>query len=137
MQSNATGLLPLSTNLSECAQIAHVLDDLQAPLLSMGQLCDDKCQVVLTEKEEMHVFKNNAIILKGKRNFCDGLWDVPLPLQSKVNYTSQHGTLFKHLVQQQLFQHEANIIIRKDKAKLQLAQYLHAAANCPVISTFL
>ena len=83
MQLNATGLLPLSKKLSERAQTAHVLDDLQAPLLSMGQLCDDKCQVVLTEKE-MHVFKNNAIILKGKRNFRDGLWDVPLPLNLKL-----------------------------------------------------
>ena len=85
MQSNATGLIPLSTDLSVQAQTAHVLDGLQAPLLSMGQLCDDKCQVVLTEKE-MHVFKNNSIILKGKRNFRDGLWDVPLPLQSQANY---------------------------------------------------
>ena len=33
--------------------------------------------------------------------------------------------------------HQANAIIRKDKYKTELAQYLHAAAVYPVLSTFI
>ena len=44
------GLLPCSEKLSHQAKITHVFDDLQTTsLISLGQLCDDKCKVLLDE----------------------------------------------------------------------------------------
>ena len=56
--------------------------------------------------------KQNNLVLEGTRNKQDGLYDVPFP-QTKMNY-----------------------IVKKDKNKLELAQYLHGCAWSPAISTF-
>ena len=119
MQSLASGTLKLSKILSPTAQRAHVLNDLKTPLLSMGQLCDNDCTIELS-KTKLNVLKNNNIIMQGKRNLQDGLWDIPLPP-----------------VTCELQQHHANILICRDKSKSELAQYLHAACNSPSISTFI
>jgi hypothetical protein len=47
-------------------------------LISLGQLCDDDCEILLN-KHEMKAMKNNKVILKGYRNSKDGLWDIPIP----------------------------------------------------------
>ena len=60
----------------------------------------------------MHIIKDNHVILQGDRDVTDGLWKINLkPLQ--INY-----------------------IVKKDKSKTELAQYLHACAFSPAISTF-
>ena len=60
----------------------------------------------------MHIIKDNQVILQGNRDGTDGLWKINLkPLQ--INY-----------------------IVKKDKSKTELAQYLHACAFSPAISTF-
>ena len=64
----------------------------------------------------MKIFKNNELILAGKRNTTDGLWDIQLSTRP-----------------QQL---SANAIIRRDKTKYELAQYLYACAYSPALSTF-
>ena len=69
-----------------------------------------------------HLQPNNKI-LTGPRNLTDGLWDLHIPATNCAASTS--GT-----------NHQANAIIRKDKTKTELAQYLHAAAGYPVMSTF-
>ena len=46
-------------------------------LISMGQLCDDDCLVVLSKKK-LAAIKDNKIVLKGTRNKKDGLWDIPI-----------------------------------------------------------
>ena len=43
----------------------------------MGPLCDDGCTVILTDKE-LAAIKKNKVVLRGKRNRKDGLWDIPL-----------------------------------------------------------
>ena len=48
-----------------------------ALLISIGQLCDDGCNVLLNNKKLLAI-KNKAIILKGDRNYSDGLWDIPI-----------------------------------------------------------
>ena len=48
-----------------------------ASLISMGQLCDDDCLVVLSKKK-LAVVKNNKIVLRGTRNKKDDLWDIPI-----------------------------------------------------------
>ena len=66
----------------------------------------------------MNIFKNKKILLRGKRNKQDGLWDVPLTPTIKHRW----GTV--------------NLLVHKNKSKLELAQYLHACAGLPVISSF-
>ena len=84
-------------------------------LLSIGQLCDDNCTAIFT-KTDMKVIKNKSVILQGKRNRQDGLWDVMLkdipPPSAKLN-----------------------AIINKTQSKEKLASYYHACCYSPCIST--
>jgi len=100
-------------SLSQKLQIPSLIYDrlTSESLLSIGQLCDEGC-IAIFLKRKLYIFKNNECILKGNRNFRDGLWDVPFP-DSKMNY-----------------------IVTKDKDKLELAQYLHGCAFSPSITTF-
>ena len=76
--STEKGELPLSSLLSPQAKNAIVLPKLtSANLISLGQLCDDGCSIVL-DKNKMIAVKDNTIVLKGKRNKKDGLWDIPI-----------------------------------------------------------
>ena len=80
--------------------------------------------------------KDNKVILNGYRNFHDGLWDVPIPQPSSLLSTPLE---VKHMVSK-LFspqRQKANIIIRKDKTKMELAQWLHASCGSPNESTFI
>ena len=83
--------------LSMGAKTVHILPNLKsASLLSMGQLCDDGCEITLTNKN-IKVNKNDKTILKGYRNRHDGLWDIPIHKDDK-NY-------------------KINVIIKKNTAK--------------------
>ena len=76
--SETKGQLPLSTKLSSKAKEAIVLPQLQSSsLISLGQLCDDNCNIQLNKKE-LKVYKNNELVMKGFRNQSDGLWDIPI-----------------------------------------------------------
>ena len=86
--ATATGLLDLHADLSASAQKAHVLPRLGTSLLSLGQLTDDGC-LILLDKAQLKVFKNFKLLLTGTRNLSDGFWDIPLLLS-----TPQH---IKHL----------------------------------------
>jgi hypothetical protein len=130
MKSNSSGILPLTTSLSIPAKTAHIFSELKAPLLSLGQLCDDGCDVHLS-KTKLTASKDNTIILEGYRNHSDGLWDVPIPQPKLPKPIQQHQPYLKH-------QHSsANIIIRKDKTKMELIQWLHASCGSPKQSTFI
>ena len=118
-----TGNLPLSSRLSLEATETQAFSELKTPLLSMGQLCDDDCTVIL-QPETLQVIKDDAVILTGTRNHTDGLWDIPI---SSVPTPKTGVTPIQ----------SANIVIRKDKTKMELAQYLHAACNSPTKSTLL
>ena len=85
-------------------------------------------------KRNIYVIQNKKVILKGKRNFKDGLWDVDLsPKSSGIKKQEQnlgptHGESYNICT--------INYIVQKDKTKLELAQYLHACAFSPNIPTF-
>ena len=70
--------LPLYSKLSKKARIAKILPELRSSsLLSLGQLCDDDCDILLNKKK-MYVIKDKELILQGTRNKLDGLWDIPV-----------------------------------------------------------
>ena len=49
--TNKKGLLPLSSNLLPNAQTVMILPNLKsASLISIGQLCDDNCNVILNKR---------------------------------------------------------------------------------------
>ena len=69
--------------LSDEATNAHVFPALtSASLLSMGQLCDNDCTAIFT-KNDLKIFKNEKLVIKGVCNNKDGLWDVRT-LRSKL-----------------------------------------------------
>ena len=76
IESAQQGILPLEKELSKTAKTALVLPNLQsAPLITLGQLCDDNYNITLN-KNTFEVYKNNTNILKGYRNHRDSLWDA-------------------------------------------------------------
>ena len=140
IQANKTGIINLPKKVSTKGATAHVLPNLQnASLISLGHFADDNCITVL-EDNTINIYKKSDPskgelnyakhlqpknkILSGPRNLKDGLWDLHIP--STSNAASNQSTL-----------HQANAITRKDKSKTELAQYLHAAAGYPVLSTFI
>ena len=61
--TGGTGTVPLLAHLSTTAQSEMILPTLKsASLISMGQLCDDGCKVVLDESD-LAVVKHNNVIL--------------------------------------------------------------------------
>jgi hypothetical protein len=78
IQATESGELPLHNSLTATARQAFILPNLKsANLISIGQLCDDDCNIVLNKKHLIAV-KNNKIIMRGARNKADGLWDIPI-----------------------------------------------------------
>ena len=78
ISSTKKGLLPLSKKLSTNVSTAIILPGLKsASLISIGQLCDDNCDMYLNNKIILAV-KNNEVIMDGKRNLTDSLWDIPI-----------------------------------------------------------
>ena len=78
MRAIASGELPLSTKLSTTAKEAYSLPNLWSlSLIALGKLCNDDCKVVLMQ-DDLVVIKDEDIILKGKRNRTDNLWDIPI-----------------------------------------------------------
>ena len=72
------GLLPLSNKLSDAAKTVQILPKLtNCSLLSIGQLCDNKCWG-LFNKKDLLLFKKKKLILRGKHNHNDELWDVAI-----------------------------------------------------------
>ena len=118
IQSTTTGVLPLAQQLSTKACTAHVLPTLQTSLISLGQLADDKCTIIL-DKKYLHVIKNFKCILAGYRNYTDGLWDIPL---QNPNYPTIQ---------------KLNVIIPKQQNISNLVQYYHACLFSPTKTTLL
>ena len=76
--STKKGQLPLSPNLTKAAKTAQILPQLaSSSLISLGQLCDDDC-IVLLHKKVLLAIKNKEVILQGIRNPIDQLWDIPV-----------------------------------------------------------
>ena len=71
--SSHIGNLPLPKDITKQGSSILVYPKItNESLLSIGQLCDDNCSALFT-KSDLLVFKNNKLILRGHRNFSDGL----------------------------------------------------------------
>ena len=82
ISSTSRGQLPLSSELSNAAKTAMILPKLtSSSFISLGQLCDDDCAILLNKKTLLAI-KNNKIILKGTRNPHDKLCDIPIQKRS-------------------------------------------------------
>ena len=113
MPATLKGHVNLSSKLSQVAQSAFVLDDLKTgTLISLAQLCDDDC-IAIFSKFHVKILKNNEVIIQGKR-MDNGLWSIPLNKQ-----------------------HQINGILRTDKPKKELAEYIHASLGSPTHSTLI
>ena len=113
LTASKSGLLPVK-HLTPQARRAHIIPGLEsASLLSMGQLCDDGCEVRL-RKSDMEVRKGEQTILHGVRNHTDGLWDIHLTNDTNPNP----------------LKHKANIIVTT-KAISDLIAYYHGCIFSP------
>ena len=90
-------------------------------LLSIGQLCDDNC-IALFRKHDLHVFKNNRLVLKGLRNYLDGLWDVPLRQHDNINNVNRQ-------------RQRRNVIIPNNQSQYKLTNFYHGELYSPTIKT--
>ena len=81
------GVINLQSNLTPTAQTAPVLPNLcSSSLITLGQLCDDNCTIILTDKKMIAAkSKNgvvkisaNTILFIGHRNYQDSLYDIPI-----------------------------------------------------------
>ena len=81
------------SQLSKAGNLTHLFPKLKsANLLSIGQFCDDGC-VVIFHKDLVVVAKHNQLLLQGKRNNHNGMWEIPLPLQTPLPHKLQkHNT---------------------------------------------
>jgi hypothetical protein len=122
------GNLPF-TALSPKARETKIFKDLNHSLISLGQLCDDGCKVILT-KQKLFAYKNNVKILEGNRSTSgDGLWDIPIITKNKK---IQHNTTPSPHQEPSI-----NIILRTNKKSTDLAMYHHGAVFSPTPDTFI
>ena len=118
LTSTSTGILPLASQLSTKACKANILPQLHTPLISLGQLADDNCTIILNKKF-IYVLKNFKCILSGHRNLTDGLWDIPLHNPSYLNAK------------------KLNVIISKQQNISKMLQHFHACLFSPTKTTLL
>ena len=95
------GRLFLSNKLSLQAQRVTSLPEIKGSLLiSLGQLCDDNCTIVI-DNIKMLAIKEDELILRGHRNYLDELWDIPIGktrIQSeKYNVPLHHGLQYRQV----------------------------------------
>ena len=113
------GQLNTSAKLGIIGKTASVVPGLKsASLISVGALCDDNCTVHF-DKKEVRVIKNTELVMQGIRNPTDGLWELPF---AKIPNAKNE---------------KLNVIIRLDKNKADLANFLHGAMFSPRPSTLI
>ena len=132
IESSTRATIPLAAELSSAGQVDHIFDDLKSgSLISIGQLCNDDC-IALFTKYHVDIIKHHKVIIQGKRNPTNGLWNIPLspPSQAASSPRSPSQPTTGRT-------HHANGAIRNAKTKKYLAVFLHGCAFSPLPSTLL
>ena len=89
IRATKQGNIPINATLSSRAKNVVILPSLKsASLISLGQLCDDNCKVLL-DKHKLYAVKKNTLVLQGDRNKDDGLWDIKIPYYDVYKKTLQ------------------------------------------------
>ena len=125
LKTTEQGNIPLSPELLESTTRTYVLPQLQTSLISLGQLTDADCQILL-DKNKLQVFHNFKRILLGHRNKTNGLWGIPLLPKNRI--------VTKNISP---FLHKSTVITHKQTSLSTLVQYMHAILFSPRKSTFL
>ena len=118
MTNTHEGLLTLPNLPSEACK-TYLFNDMQSSLISIGQLCDAGC-VATFSKDDVHINKDGAPILKGHRDTATGLWLADLHNQPESP---------------PIVQHVAMSAIASETLGERLA-FLHSCAGSPKLSTF-
>ena len=83
LQATKAGTIPLHPTLSQQATTTHIVPGLNSSsLISLGQLCDDGWNVLLTDTA-LYAVKNNKVVMRGICNPIDRPWDIPLTVLTK------------------------------------------------------
>ena len=129
--STHRGSVPIPT-LSPQAREAHVFPGLtQSSLISISQLCDDGCDVNF-KKNWAYVYKNKKLIMKGKRNFRNGMYEINLTNINKIEIPRNNPIIKDNTINQS--QLSSNVYhITKTK---EVIEYLHRCCFSPKISTW-
>ncbi len=107
------------------AQIAKVRPSLKNnSLLSIGQLCDANCIAIFNKRKNV-ILKNFNVLSTGIRNFKDGLWEIKQPQNTAQSTICSTKTYYPSV----------NVLLPKDKNKIDLAKFYHAAICSPVLRT--
>ena len=85
IKASASGNLPLHENLNIKGLVYPHLNNIS--LLSIGQLCDNGC-IAIFDKKLLHIIKNGKLVLNGKQNISDGLWDIPSKNTTSIHWTT-------------------------------------------------
>ena len=110
--------------LPDKAREAHIIPGLtHSSLVSIGKLCDEGCEATFNKKE-VHIIKDNEIILTGQRDLHTGLWRIPLTDATTNNIPKAPASLQCHNA------YQTNKIP-------ELIQFLHATAFSPVPTTWI
>jgi hypothetical protein len=123
---NATLYLPhLPVQLDSRACKVSVHPALQKSLISLGKLCDNRCDYVLLEKRHASIIKDGVTSIISLRDPTNGMWLVDLePSGTPTVLPDQHPT----------YQYYANSVY-EHKTKVELIDFLHRACFSPPIST--
>jgi hypothetical protein len=125
--STLAGSLPID-GISTTAALTHVYDDLlSASLLSVGHLCNGKCEVTFC-KHDMYATKHGVTIVHGNQNLTVGLWDIELNPAS-------HFSCDKNSPAQTT--HKLMVTINKGTKASDIIQFYQGFFFSPSKSTFL
>ena len=97
-------------------------------MISLGQLYDDDCKVIL-DKKELNVYKDEQVLLKGYCNSKDGLWDIPITtdtISSNFEIPPTHPGMYSNRVKRRLPSNNTAPTIKYNKMK---PNKLHSAAH--------
>jgi len=117
-------------HLSKQARKTHLFPNIQASLISVGQLCDSGC-IATFDEDKVVVMFDNHVVLTGHRDYTTGMWQVQLPTNSATNHL--HATA--DLPGPNLLQHAAHAAVTAESMPERIA-FLHACAGSPAISSF-
>ena len=117
-------------HLSKEARKTHLFPNMQASLISVGQLCDSGC-IATFDQDKVVVMFDNHVVLTGHRNYTTGMWQVQLPTNSATN--PLHAT--EDLPGPNILQHAAHAAVAAESMPERIA-FLHACAGSPAVSSF-